>query len=97
VVPNEAAMRADLADEPAVLAEAVQTVLRRAGHTDAYERVKAATRGREVSLDDLRDIVREADLPEDARDRLLALDPADYVGLAPHLARVDGDDPTEER
>jgi hypothetical protein len=50
-----------------------------------------------VSLDDLRDIVREADLPEDARDRLLALDPADYVGLAPHLARVDGDDPTEER
>ncbi len=89
VVPNEAAMRADLADEPAVVAEAVQTVLRRAGHADAYERVKEATRGREVSLDDLRSLIREADLPEEARERLLALDPADYVGLAPHLARVD--------
>jgi adenylosuccinate lyase len=89
VVPSEAAMRKDLANEPAVVAEAVQTVLRRAGHADAYERVKAATRGREVSLADLRDLVREADLPDEARDRLLNLEPADYVGLAPHLARAD--------
>jgi adenylosuccinate lyase len=86
VVPNEAAMRADLADEPAVLAEAVQTALRAAGHADAYERVKAATRGREVTVDDLRAIVREADLPAETRERLLAMEPADYVGLAPHLA-----------
>jgi adenylosuccinate lyase len=91
VVPNEAAMRADLADEPAILAEAVQTALRRAGHADAYERVKAATRGREVTVEDLRGIVREADLPEAIRTRLLNLEPADYVGLAPHLARVDDD------
>jgi adenylosuccinate lyase len=94
VVPNEAAMRADLDAEPAVLAEAVQTALRAAGHDDAYERVKAATRGRDVSLDDLRAIVRDADLDEATRERLLALDPADYVGLAPHLARegVNGRD-----
>jgi adenylosuccinate lyase len=87
VVPNEAAMRADLDDEPAVLAEAVQTVLRSAGHGDAYERVKTATRGREVAVEDLREILREADLPEETRERLLAMEPADYVGLAPHLAR----------
>jgi adenylosuccinate lyase len=92
VVPNEAAMRADLANEPAVVAEAVQTVLRRAGHADAYERVKAATRGREVSLEDLRTLVREAALPDEARERLLGLDPADYVGLAPRLARLDDRD-----
>ena len=91
VTPNPAATRADLDAEPAVLAEAVQTALRAAGHTDAYERVKAATRGREVRVEDLRAIVRDADIDEATRERLLALDPADYVGLAPHLARGAGD------
>ena len=89
VVPNEAAMRADLDAEPAVLGEAVQTVLRRAGHTDAYERVKSATRGREIRVEDLRAIVRDAEIPEAARERLLAMEPADYVGLAPRLSRVE--------
>jgi hypothetical protein len=50
--------------------------------------VKTATRGREVRLDDLRDIVRDADLPDETRERLLAMESADYVGLAPHLART---------
>jgi len=92
VVPNEAVMREDLEANPAVLAEAVQTVLRREGHADAYERVKALTRGREVTLESLRGAIRDLDVDADVREELLDLTPAGYTGLAADL--VDGlDDP----
>ena len=85
VVPDPAAMRADLEAHPAVLAEAVQTVLRREGHADAYERVKALTRGREVTLEGLRAAIDDLDVDDDVRAELRDLEPADYVGLAADL------------
>jgi adenylosuccinate lyase len=85
VAPNEAVMRADLADNPAVLGEAVQTILRREGHADAYERVKDLTRGTEVTLPGLRDAIREMDLEADVREELLALTPEGYTGVASDL------------
>ncbi len=85
VVPDERAMRADLEAHPEVLAEAVQTVLRREGHADAYERVKALTRGREVTLASLRDAVADLDVDRDVAADLQSLEPADYVGLAAEL------------
>jgi adenylosuccinate lyase len=88
VAPDAAAMRADLETHPEVLTEAIQSCLRVAGHRDAYERVKAETRGQQVTVDSLAEIVQKADLPEDIADRLLALRPETYVGLAAELADV---------
>jgi len=85
VVPNEAAMREDLEATPEVVGEAVQTVLRREGHADAYERVKALTRGRNVTLDEFRDLFADLDVPAEVRAELGALTPAGYTGFADEL------------
>jgi len=85
VVPNEQVTRAELESTPEVLGEAVQTILRREGHEDAYERVRTLTRGREVTLAEFRDLFRELDVSADVREELLALTPASYTGLADEL------------
>ena len=85
VVPNEAAMRADLDAHPEVLGEAVQMVLRAAGHADAYERVKELTRGRETTRADLRELLASLDLAVADRERLADMEPADYTGVAATL------------
>ena len=85
VAPDEAAMRADLESTPEVLAEAVQTVLRREGHADAYERVKALTRGRQLDLEDLRAAIDDLDVDAEVRAELRALTPAAYTGVAAAL------------
>ena len=85
VVPNEEVMREDLAANPAVVGEAVQTILRREGVPDAYERVKEATRGREVTMDDFHALFADLDVSEDVRRELEALTPEGYTGLASDL------------
>ena len=85
VVPNERAMREDLEATPEVVGEAVQTILRREGDDDAYERVKEFTRGRRVTIDDFRDLFDDLDVDESVRDELRALTPAGYTGLAADL------------
>ncbi|WP_254767180.1 adenylosuccinate lyase [Salinilacihabitans rarus] len=82
VVPNEAVMRDDLENTPEIIGEAVQTILRREGHEDAYERVKALSRGRDVTLADFRDLFDDLDVPEDVREELRALAPGTYTGVA---------------
>jgi adenylosuccinate lyase len=77
----------DLAANPAVLGEAVQTVMRRHGIPDPYEKLKAATRGQEVGLEDLARLIAGLELPESVKQELLALTPARYVGLSARLAR----------
>jgi adenylosuccinate lyase len=89
VVPNEQVMRDDLDAHPEVVGEAVQTILRREGHGDAYERVKDLTRGEDVTLADFRELFDDLDVPEDVRDELRALTPAGYTGLAADLADVE--------
>jgi adenylosuccinate lyase len=78
---------ADLDASWEVLAEAVQTVMRRHGVTDAYEQLKALTRGRPVTREALREFIESAAIPPAERSRLLALTPASYVGHAAELAR----------
>jgi len=85
VVPNETVMREELAATPEVIGEAVQTILRREGDTDAYERVKDLTRGKRVTLDDFRDLFDDLDVDEGVREELKALTPAGYVGVADEL------------
>ncbi|HEX7079679.1 MAG TPA: adenylosuccinate lyase [Gammaproteobacteria bacterium] len=77
----------DLEGNWEVLAEAIQTVMRRHGIPDAYEQLKALTRGRGVTEGALREFIARLDLPDETRARLLALRPSDYVGLAAALAR----------
>ncbi|HZF31726.1 MAG TPA: adenylosuccinate lyase [Gammaproteobacteria bacterium] len=78
---------ADLDGRWEVLAEAIQTVMRRHGLGDAYERLKDLTRGRQIGRDVLREFIAGLDIPKGERDRLLALEPKSYVGLAERLAR----------
>ena len=86
VVPNEQVMRRDLADNPEVIGEAVQTILRREGDTEAYGRVKELTRGERVELADFRALFADLDVPEAVREELAGLAPETYVGGAARLA-----------
>lgn len=80
-------VRADLDANWEVLGEAIQTVMRRHGAADAYEQLKNLTRGRHVGPEELREFVAQLDLPSAVRDRLAAMTPADYIGMAAELAR----------
>ena len=82
-------MAVDLNDNWAVLAEPIQTVMRRYGVSGAYEQLKELTRGKgEISPDDLREFITKLQgIPEEARWRLLALTPATYTGMATPLAK----------
>lgn len=84
---DEAQIAADLNETWEVLAEAVQTVMRRYGIGDAYEQLKALTRGQRITEATLREFINGTALPEEVRARLLAMRPSDYVGLAARLAR----------
>jgi adenylosuccinate lyase len=84
---NEEALRADLDDAWEVLAEPIQTVMRRFGVQGAYEKLKEVTRGRTVAAADLHGLIRSLDIPQAEKDRLLAMTPASYIGKAAELAR----------
>ena len=81
------ALARDLDPAWEVLAEPVQTVMRRAGVPDAYEKLKDLTRGAGITRDALREFISALDLQEDDKQRLLALTPATYTGLASSLVR----------
>lgn len=85
--PDPARVAADLDEAWEVLAEAVQTVMRRYGLPEPYERLKALTRGARIDAAAMQAFVLTLELPEDAKARLLALTPAGYIGLASVLAR----------
>ena len=84
---DEAAMAAELEDAWEVLAEAVQTVMRKRGGDDPYDQLKALTRGARIDRESLQAFVSGLDLDEADRQRLLDLTPAAYVGLAADLVR----------
>jgi adenylosuccinate lyase len=78
----------DLESNWEVLAEAIQTVMRRYGGTNPYERLKQLTRGKgRLTREDLHAFIGALDLPQEAKERLLRLTPADYLGKAAELAR----------
>jgi adenylosuccinate lyase len=65
----------------------VQQVMRRHGVADAYEKLKAISRGRRLERRQLADFIKALPIPPEARKRLLALTPARYTGLAAELAK----------
>ena len=84
---NEEALAADLDSSWEVLAEPIQTVMRRYGVPGAYEKLKEVTRGKSVTPEALHALVRSLDVPQADKDRLLAMTPASYIGKAIELAR----------
>ncbi len=84
---NEEALAADLDAAWEVLAEPIQTVMRRYGVPGAYEKLKEVTRGKSVTAQALHGLIRGLDIPQADKDRLLAMTPASYVGKAAELAR----------
>lgn len=80
-------LRAEMDDSWEVLAEAVQTVMRKNGYGDAYEQMKDLTRGKRIDSEGIRAFVKGLDLPQDDKMRLLALTPATYTGIAGKLVR----------
>ena len=83
---NRDALEADLAANPEVLAEPIQTVMRRHGVEKPYEKLKELTRGQRIDAATLRSFIEALEIPEDAKQRLLALSPRDYTGYAEALA-----------
>jgi adenylosuccinate lyase len=84
---NADAINADVSQAWEVLAEAVQTVMRRYGIPEPYEKLKALTRGQAVSKEILLEFIKTLDIPDDEIERLLTLTPESYVGLAAQQAR----------
>jgi adenylosuccinate lyase len=82
-----ATIAADLEPRWEVLAEAIQTVMRRYGLPDAYEQLKDLTRGRAIDAKSLHEFVAGLPLTAAERQRQLALSPSSYTGLAAELAR----------
>jgi adenylosuccinate lyase len=84
---NEEALREDLDAAWEVLAEPIQTVMRRFGVQGAYEKLKEVTRGKTVAAADLHGLIQSLEIPQAEKDRLLAMTPASYIGKAAELAR----------
>jgi len=85
---NARAMKADLDSNWEVLAEPVQTVMRRYGIEKPYERLKELTRGQQITQQDLQVFIESLEIPEPAKQGLLELTPAKYTGYAEQLARL---------
>lgn len=87
---NPDRVREDLEDSWEVLGEAVQTVMRRYGVVDAYERLKAATRGQSVTKDGIADVINGcSEIPASEKEKLLRMKPSDYTGIASDLAKIN--------
>jgi adenylosuccinate lyase len=84
---NRPAIAADLDGAWEVLAEPIQTVMRRYGLREPYEQLKAFTRGQVMTQELIQGFIRELAIPDAEKERLLALTPAGYTGLAEALAR----------
>ena len=86
-VVNQEALAGDLDHAWEVLAEAVQTVMRKFGHANSYDKLKAITRGKGISETDIKAFIESVDLPAADKQRLLSLTPAQYVGIASSLLK----------
>ena len=84
---NEARLAEDLDNAWEVLAEPVQTVMRRYGIEQPYEKLKAFTRGKAITKDAMGEFIASLDLPQSAKDELNAMTPASYVGNAEAQAK----------
>ena len=84
---NNAELDNDLNSKWEVLAEPIQTVLRKYGIKDAYDRLKDLTRGKEINQEVIQDFIKQLEIPENDKNKLLNLTPKTYIGLADKIAK----------
>jgi adenylosuccinate lyase len=87
LTPNVERLEADLDANWEVLSEAIQTVMRRYGVDEPYEKLKGLTRGKRINRDELHDFISVLDIPAPVKKELLNLTPQKYIGLAAKLAK----------
>jgi adenylosuccinate lyase len=85
---NPERLQADLDNNWEVLAEAIQTIMRRYDVAEPYEKLKALTRGKKVNSQVMREFVQTLEIPAEAKAQLLELTPENYIGLAASLAEA---------
>ncbi|MEC7849999.1 MAG: adenylosuccinate lyase [Candidatus Neomarinimicrobiota bacterium] len=85
---NKTEMKKELNTHWEVLAEAVQTILRKSGSENAYEQLKNMTRGETVTQESILDFVKLLRIPEEDKNRLSKLTPEEYIGIAPTLVNL---------
>ena len=83
---NPSRLAEDLDQSWEVLAEPIQTVMRRFGVPNPYEQLKTLTRGKNITKEDLQTFIHQLDIPQDARERLLVMTPSNYLGKAIELS-----------
>ena len=82
---NNGVLEEDLENSPEVLAEAVQTVLRKNKINNGYEILKEVTRDKKINIEDLREVIKNQKISEADKQKLLSLEPKDYLGIAEKL------------
>lgn len=87
LIVNEELLKNELCNTPEVLAEAIQTILRKNGYPNAYELLKEMTRGKSITLEDIREFIKKAKISETDKELLLDLTPEKYLGLADKIAQ----------
>jgi Adenylosuccinate lyase len=85
---NQPQLNAELNNHWEVLAEAIQTILRKNGNQDAYEKLKELTRGHNINQKSLASFIMDLDISQVEKKRLLKLTPHDYIGLASKIPRL---------
>ena len=83
---NEDVMKVELNNTPEVLAEAIQTILRKNGYVDAYEKLKSLTRGKDIKIENIKSFIEEIEIDPNDKKMLLNLTPEKYIGFATELA-----------
>ena len=84
---NKEFLEQELDNNPEILSEAIQTILRKNGNENGYELLKELTRGKKVTLEELRDFVQKLEIDENDKERLLKLKPQNYIGLAEEISK----------
>ena len=87
VTPDLGVINTDLAQHWEILGEPIQTMMRRFGISEPYEKLKTFTRGKKINQELLRQFIAELDLPEEIKQQLYDLTPANYLGYAQDLAK----------
>lgn len=85
IIPNESVLNEDLNKNYAVISEAIQTVLRKNGVTNAYEKLKELTRGKDITKESMKEFIDSLDIPNDEKEKLSKLSPTNYLGLSNNL------------
>lgn len=85
---NEQNIKKELMEHPEVLAEAIQTILRKENYPIPYENLKELTRGKNVKIEDFKNFINSLNLSKKTKDNLKKITPTNYVGLAPKIAKL---------